>query len=85
VVPTRAPALGDRPGRDRYHVRERMILFCLVLVLGGAAVWWHDFPFWMYAVLLVVSGWRMSLRWRQHTEQRRAGEAGPTGTPPGER
>lgn len=58
-----------------------MILFVLVLILGGAAVWWHDFPVWMYAVLVVVTGWRMSLR-RQ--ERLRAGETGSTGIRPDE-
>jgi hypothetical protein len=47
-------------------------------------VWWHDFPVWMYAVLVVVSGWRMSLRRQDRAERRRAGEADPTMMPPDE-
>jgi len=58
-----------------------MILFLLVLVLGAAAVWWHDFPVWMYAVLVVVTGWRMSLRRQERSEGRHAGETGPAGMP----
>lgn len=48
-----------------------MILFLLVVLLGGAAVWWHEFPVWMYAVLVGVSGWRMSLRRQERAERRR--------------
>ena len=59
-----------------------MILFLVVLIRGGAAVWWHDFPVWMYAVLVVVTGWRMSLRRHERAERRRVAEAGPTGLPP---
>lgn len=59
-----------------------MIVFLLVLILGAAAVWWHDFPVWMYAVLVVVSGWRMSLRCQERAEGRRATETGVTGLPP---
>lgn len=61
-----------------------MILFFFVLILGGAAVVWHDLPVWMYAALVVVSGWRMSLRRQERSERRRAGAAGPTGRPPHE-
>ena len=45
---------------------------------------WHDFPLWMYAVLVVVSGWLMSLRREERAERLRAGEAGPTWMPPDE-
>lgn len=61
-----------------------MILFFLVLIAGGAAVWWHNFPVWMYAVLVIVSGWRMSLRRQERAERIRAGATGPTGMPPHE-
>lgn len=66
---------------SRYHDRKRMILFVLVLILGGAAVWWHDFPVWMYAVLIGVTGWRMSLRRQERAERLRASETGSTEMP----
>lgn len=38
-----------------------MVVFLLVLVVGGAAVIWQELPVWMYGVLIVVAGWRVTI------------------------
>lgn len=48
-----------------------MILFLLIVMLGGYAVAAHHLPTWAYGLVLLVAGWRVFDQLREREAQRR--------------